>query len=122
MSLYTMYFTTSTRRSNSSIISSWVRLRISMILSNRKLWPLYTKRSPTWSHSYTVLDMSSLVSGSNPTISITCFIRRVSSLPTLTCDWMITLRRAVRRMRGQLMGSFSSLLTIDCTESACIVE
>src|SRR2546427_177876 len=66
--------------------------------------------------------MSSFVSGSNPTSSTICFIRRTIESPIRAWDWMMTKFRAVNKMRGVLIGGFSSRVTLDLTEAACIVD
>src|SRR5256884_9979560 len=50
--------------------------------------------------------MSSFVSGSNPTSSTICFIRRTIESPIRAWDWMMTKFKAVNRMRGVLIGGF----------------
>src|SRR5947208_1555519 len=52
--------------------------------------------------------MSSFVSGSNPTSSTICFIRRTMESPIRAWDWMMTKFNAVNRMRGVLIGGFSA--------------
>ena len=74
------------------------------------------------SHSYTVFVMSSFVSGSNPTSSTICLIRRTIESPIRAWVWMITKFSAVRRILGVLIGGFSRRFTIDFTESACIID
>src|SRR3989454_7745888 len=111
----------SIRRWNSASISSWVMFFISMISSNRNEWPLYRKESVAGSHSYTVFVISSFVSGSNPTSSTICLIRRTIESPILAWVWMITKFRAVRRILGVLIGGVSSPFTIDFTEAAGVV-
>ncbi len=66
--------------------------------------------------------MSSLVSGSKPTISRTCLSLRTTPFSVRAWIWMMTLLRAESRILGVLMGGFSSRFTIDFTLSACIVE
>src|SRR5256885_8091895 len=57
-----------------------------------------------------------------PTSSTTCLIRRTIESPIRACVWMTTKFRAVSRMRGVLIGGFSRRLTMDFTESACMVD
>src|SRR2546426_12845308 len=111
----------SIRRWNSASISSWVMFFISMISSNRNEWPLYRKESVAGSHSYTVFVISSFVSGSNPTSSTICLIRRTIESPILAWVWMITKFRAVRRILGVLIGGFSRRVTIRFTGSPWLV-
>src|SRR3989440_8805090 len=112
----------SIRRWNSASISSWVMFFISMISSNRNEWPLYRKESVAGSHSYTVFVISSFVSGSTPTSSTICLIRRTIESPILAWVWMITKFRAVSRILGVLIGGFSRRFTIYLTESAGILD
>src|SRR2546427_11193932 len=111
----------STRRWNSASISSWVMFFISMISSNRNEWPLYRKESVAGSHSYTVFVISSFVSGSNPTSSTICLIRRTIESPILAWVWMITKFRAVRRILGGLIGGFSRRVILRLAESAVVL-
>src|SRR5436309_2414632 len=53
--------------------------------------------------------MSSFVSGSNPTSSTICFIRRTIESPIRAWDWMMTKFNAVSRIRGVLIGGFAVL-------------
>src|SRR5256712_12860208 len=112
----------STRRWNSASISSWVMFFISVISSNRNECPLYRNESVAGSHSYTVFVISSFVSGSNPTSSTICLIRRTIESPMRAWVWMTTKFRAVSRIRGVLIGGFSSRVTIDFTVAAWIVD
>src|SRR3972149_5241464 len=108
----------SRRRLTSCSILRWFQFRAREIFSYTYEWPAELNVSSAGFHVYAEFVMSSLDSGSTPTISMRALTRRVISVPTLTWAWRRTMSRAATTARGRLMGSFSRRWTMDCTSSA----